>query len=121
MMFGWDFEADARSRIWRCLIKICVWTCDMTQTKDFGKLNSTLGSIVPLAMFYYGFAFILIWFLLFRYIVIHFCWYFLEKEVVVRFQSIQILLGFQSIQILLRFQSIQILLPFQSIQILLLF
>ena len=31
VMFGWDFEVDARSRFWRCLIKICVWTCDMTQ------------------------------------------------------------------------------------------
>ena len=42
-MFGWDFEVDAWSRFlgWN-LIKICVWTCDM---------NSTLGSVVPLAMF----------------------------------------------------------------------
>ena len=43
-MFGWDFEDDAWSRFWRWnLIKICVWTCNM---------NSTLGSVVPLAMFY---------------------------------------------------------------------
>ena len=43
-MFGWDFEVDAWSRFlgWN-LIKICVWTCDM---------NSTLGSVVPLAMFF---------------------------------------------------------------------
>ena len=42
-MFGWDFEVDAWSRFWRWnMIKICVWTCDM---------NSTLGSVVPLAMF----------------------------------------------------------------------
>ena len=43
LMFGWDFEVDAWSRFWRWnLINICVWTCDM---------NSTLGSVVPLAMF----------------------------------------------------------------------
>ena len=42
-MFGWDFEVDTCSRFWRWnMIKICVRTC---------KLNSTLGSIVPLAMF----------------------------------------------------------------------
>ena len=38
LIFGWDFE------FWN-LIKICVRTC------DFGKQNSTLGSVVPLAMF----------------------------------------------------------------------
>jgi len=38
-----EVEVDAWSRFWRWnLIKICVWTCDM---------NSTLGSVVPLAMF----------------------------------------------------------------------
>ena len=37
VMFGWDFEVDVRSRFWRCLIKICVWTCDMTQRSFFGK------------------------------------------------------------------------------------
>ena len=37
VMFGWDFEVCARSRFWRCLIKICVWTCDMTQRSYFGK------------------------------------------------------------------------------------
>ena len=43
-MFGWDFEVDAWSIFWRWnLIKICVWTCDM---------NSTHGSVVPLAIFY---------------------------------------------------------------------
>ena len=36
-------EADVWLWFWRwCLIKICVWTCDK---------NSTLGSVVPLAMF----------------------------------------------------------------------
>ena len=45
LMFGWDFEVDAWSRFWRWnLIKICVWTCDK---------NSTLGSVVPLAMFHF--------------------------------------------------------------------
>ena len=43
LLFGWDFEVDTWSRFWWWnLIKICVWTCDM---------NSTLGSVVPLAMF----------------------------------------------------------------------
>ena len=41
-MFGWDLEANAWSKFWNCLIKICVTTRDM---------NSTLGSVVPLAMF----------------------------------------------------------------------
>ena len=45
LMFGWDFE------FWN-LIKICVRTC------YFGKQNSTLGSVVPLAM-----LFILTWFI----------------------------------------------------------
>ena len=47
LMFGWDFEVDAWSRFWRWkLVKIFVWTF-----LNFGKLNSTLGSVVPLAMF----------------------------------------------------------------------
>ena len=33
------------------MIKICVWTCNMTSRSYFGKMNSTLGSVVPLAMF----------------------------------------------------------------------
>ena len=46
-MFGRDFEVCAWSRSWRWnLIKICVWTC-----LNFGEQNSTLGSVVPLAMF----------------------------------------------------------------------
>ena len=46
-MFGWDFEVSAWLRFWRwILIKICVGTC-----LNFGKQNSTLGSVVPLAMF----------------------------------------------------------------------
>ena len=28
-----------------------LWNCDMTSRSYFGKMNSTLGSIVPLAMF----------------------------------------------------------------------
>ena len=39
-MFGQDFNV----KVWN-LIKICVRTC------FFGKQNSTLGSVVPLAMF----------------------------------------------------------------------
>ena len=30
---------------------ICVWTCDVTSKSYFGKMNSTLGAVVPLAMF----------------------------------------------------------------------
>ena len=45
LMFGWDFEVNAYSRFWNWnLIKICeLWTCNM---------NSTLGSVVSLAMFF---------------------------------------------------------------------
>ena len=51
-MFGWNFEVDAWSRFWRWnLIKICVWIRDMTSRSYFGKINSILGSVVPLAMF----------------------------------------------------------------------
>ena len=42
-LIGWDFEVDGWSRFWRWnMTRICVWTCDV---------NSTLGSVVPLAMF----------------------------------------------------------------------
>ena len=45
LMFDCVFEIDAWSRFWKWnLIKICVRTCD---------LNSTLGSAVPLAMFWF--------------------------------------------------------------------
>ena len=52
LMFDCDFEIDAWCRIgkWN-LIKTCVRTCDMIETSYFGKLNSTLVSVVPLAMF----------------------------------------------------------------------
>ena len=33
------------------LIKICVWTSDITSRSYYVKMNSTLGSVVPLAMF----------------------------------------------------------------------
>ena len=33
------------------MIRICVWTFDMTSRNYFGKMNLTLGSVVPLAMF----------------------------------------------------------------------
>ena len=56
-MFGWDFEVDSSSRFWRWnLIKLFVRTYDMTSRSYFGKMNSTLGSIVPLAMFMMGMA-----------------------------------------------------------------
>ena len=47
-MFGQDFDVKVWSKdfeFWN-LIKICVRTC------FFGKQNSTLGSVVPLAMFH---------------------------------------------------------------------
>ena len=34
------------------MIKIYVWTSDMTSRSYFGKMNSSLGSVVPLAMFF---------------------------------------------------------------------
>ena len=48
-MFGQDFDVKVWSKdfeFWN-LIKICVRNC------FFGKQNSTLGSVVPLAMFRY--------------------------------------------------------------------
>ena len=49
-MFGQDFDVKVCSKdfeFWN-LIKICVRTC------FFGKQNSTLGSVVPLAMFHFS-------------------------------------------------------------------
>ena len=41
-------------------INLCVRTCDMTWTSYIGKLNSILGTVVPLAMFtiYFGIFFV---------------------------------------------------------------
>ena len=51
-------DADVWLRSWYLvmilkmnLIKIYVWTSDMTLSSYFDKMNSTLGSVVPLAMF----------------------------------------------------------------------
>ena len=52
-MFSWDFEVVSWLRFWRWnLSKLCVRTHDMTSRSYFGKMNSILGSVVPLAMFY---------------------------------------------------------------------
>ena len=54
LMLGWNFEVDVLSRFWRWnLIKICeifrnLW---YDLKSYFGKENSTLESVVPLAMF----------------------------------------------------------------------
>ena len=49
-------DADAEDNVGNSLLQIwdviCVWTCDMTSRGYFGKMNSTLGSVVPLAMFW---------------------------------------------------------------------
>ena len=51
-MFSWDFEVVSWLRFWRWnLSKLCVRTHDMTSRSYFGKMNSTLRSVVPLAMF----------------------------------------------------------------------
>ena len=48
------FFVDAYSRFWRWnVIKIYVWTSDMTSRSYFVKMNSILGSVVPLAMFFW--------------------------------------------------------------------
>ena len=53
LMFGWYFEVDAWSWFWRWnLIKICVWIRDITSRSYFGKMNSILGSVVPLAIIF---------------------------------------------------------------------
>ena len=53
-MFSWDFEVVSWLRFWRWnLSKLCVRTHDMTSRSYFGKMNSTLGSVVPLAMFHH--------------------------------------------------------------------
>ena len=49
-------DVDAEDNVGNSLLQIwdviCVWTCDMTSRGYFGKMNSTLGSVVPLAMFW---------------------------------------------------------------------
>ena len=48
-------DVDAEDNVGNSLLQIwdviCVWTCDMTSRGYFGKMNSTIGSVVPLAMF----------------------------------------------------------------------
>ena len=48
LMLSWDLDVSAWLKLWNCLIKICVITCDM---------NSILGSVVPLAMLNLHFSF----------------------------------------------------------------
>ena len=69
--FGQDFEVDVQARFWSWslvivlllmlhvimkfkigLVKSFVRTCDLTSRSYFDEQNSTLGSIVPLAMFW---------------------------------------------------------------------
>ena len=51
-MFSWDFEVVSWLRFWRWnLSKLCVRTHNMTSRTYFGKMNSILGFVVPLAMF----------------------------------------------------------------------
>ena len=46
LMFGWDFEENALSRFWRwSLIKICVWTCDMTQLVTLERWTQPSGPL----------------------------------------------------------------------------
>ena len=46
------FLVYAQSRFWSWNeSNLCVWNCYMTSRSYFGKINSTLGSVVPLAMF----------------------------------------------------------------------
>ena len=47
----WHFGILTLILIFWNLINICSLTCVMIQTSYFGKLNSTFGSVVPLAMF----------------------------------------------------------------------
>ena len=51
LMFGWDFEVSWSILGRRTLIKICVWIW-YDPLGYFGKMNLTLGSVVPLAMFH---------------------------------------------------------------------
>ena len=51
-MCSGDFEVVSWLRFWRWnLSKLCVRTHDLTSRSYFGKMNSTLGSVVPLMMF----------------------------------------------------------------------
>ena len=52
--FGsWSHKVKFLFRLWaHSSAKICVRTCDMTSRIYFGKQNSTLGSVVSLAMFF---------------------------------------------------------------------
>ena len=44
LLFGRDYEDET-------LLNICLRTCYMTKKSYFGNQNTTLGSVVPLAMF----------------------------------------------------------------------
>ena len=56
--FKLKFIRDLEAEVWSvfccwCLVEVEVevWTCDMTSSSYFDKMNSALGSVVPLAMF----------------------------------------------------------------------
>ena len=60
-------------RLWNWnLIKICVWTCDM---------NSTLGSVVPLAMFLFTCSQPLLFILLLSKTLFYFPWFVQNKDI----------------------------------------
>ena len=66
------------------MIKIRVWTCDMTSTSYLGKKNSTLGFVVPLAMFFvlFAFCFYYLWFCFwFCYCLLCFLLFLLQADV----------------------------------------
>ena len=44
-------QADFLSFSFACHLSLVTWTCNITSRSYFGKMNSTLGSVVPLAMF----------------------------------------------------------------------
>ena len=52
LIFGWGFEVAAWTEDEWNLIKICLRACDMIKRSYFGNQSSTLGSVVPLALFY---------------------------------------------------------------------
>ena len=54
-MYQDTIDADTSEQIWKLKfghkVKLSYEICDMTLRSYFGKQNSTLGSVVPLAMF----------------------------------------------------------------------
>ena len=72
LMFVWDFEVGAWSRFWKCLIKICVRTCDLTYKE--ATLVSRTQPLGPLCLWQCFYIYNLCWSQILPQIL-NLCWF----------------------------------------------